>query len=350
MGVSWLRPLTSILIPYSPAWAFFFVDNSPLEPLYRGSALFTKSRCDIKAHAESSLLTLNLKWVERNLNMLVFPHQTSLFPSYDLSCFLASWAPGSDLGGFCMFPTWGPSILSQNSPRLELAPCGLPCWQPKSSTEFLVGYHLLLIHLLGKCLLRVSCGPGNMSSGEGGSGPAKLAVSPVSSQTGGACTLGWCACWELGRGCLHWGTSAQCWRMDNEWACFCTGGLDPMQCRQVPLSLFLPSIFIGSARLARAPFLSVFALKAAWAGLLEGSSQDILAVGMSSVCVSLFQWLWSTWPTLCLYLLCLQWNKGFGCCEDGVQTFPGHFLRYRAPLASPLSLSSFMCAAKEKIL
>ena len=218
MGVSLLRPLTCILIPYSPAWAFFFVDNSPLEPLYRGSALFTKSRCDIKAHAESSLLTLNLKWVERNLNMLVFPHQTSLFPSYDLSCFLVSWAPGSDLGGFCMFPTWGPSILSQNSPRLELAPCGPPCWQPKSSTEFLVGYHLLLIHLLGKCLLRVSCGPGNMSSGEGGSGPAKLAVSPVSSQTGGACTLGWCACWELGRGCLHWGTSAQGWRMDNEWA------------------------------------------------------------------------------------------------------------------------------------
>ena len=75
-------------------------------------------------------------------------------------------------------------------------------------------------------------------------------------------TLGWRACWELGGGCLHWGASARGWWVDNEWACYCTGGLEPTQCQQVPLSLSLPSVFIGSARLARAPFLSVFALKA----------------------------------------------------------------------------------------
>ena len=68
--------------------------------------------------------------------------------------------------------------------------------------------------------------------------------------------------------------------------------------------------------------------------LQEGSSQDVLEVGMSSVCLSLFQWLWSTWPTLCLYLFCVWWNKGLGCCEYGVQMFPGRFLQYWAPLAS----------------
>ena len=58
--------------------------------------------------------------------------------------------------------------------------------------------------------------------------------------------------------------------MDNELACYCTGGLEPTQCQQVPLSLSLPSVFIGSARLARAPFLSVFALKAVCRRILPG--------------------------------------------------------------------------------
>ena len=68
--------------------------------------------------------------------------------------------------------------------------------------------------------------------------------------------------------------------MDNELACYCTGGLEPTQCQQVPLSLSLPSVFIGSARLARAPFLSVFALKAVCRRILPGrpGSGNVLCV------------------------------------------------------------------------